>query len=68
MGQEFFSEFRLDLCFKHASAKARDGVRERNFGFPQRGHFVMKVILGNAHVSLERRECCSGGSGFVPKP
>ena len=50
MGQEFFRELRLGLCFKPASAKARDGVRERNFGFPRRGHFVMKVTLGNAHI------------------
>ena len=34
------------------SAEARDGVRERNFGFPRRGHFVMKVILGNAHIYI----------------
>ena len=38
----------LGFCFKHASAKAGDGVRERDFGFPRGRHFVMKVILGNA--------------------
>ena len=38
----------LGFCFEHASAKAGDGVRERDFGFPRGGHFVMKVILGNA--------------------
>ena len=41
-------DFANEVSF--ASAKARDGVRERNFGFPRRGHFVMKVILGNAHL------------------
>ena len=47
-----FESSGLGFCFKHAPAKARDGVRERNFGFPRRGHFVMKVILGNAHMYL----------------
>ena len=36
------------FCFKRASAKACDGVRKRNFGFPQRGHSVMNLILDNA--------------------
>ena len=45
-----FESSGLGLCFKHASAKARVGVREGNFGFPRRGHFVMKVILGNADI------------------
>ena len=47
-----FESLGLGFCFKHASAKARDGVRERNFGFPRTGHFVMKVILGNAHMIM----------------
>ena len=50
MGQEFVESSGLGFCFKHSSVKARDGVRERNFGFPRRGHFVMKVILGNAQI------------------
>ena len=51
-----FESSGLGFCFKHASAKARDGVRERNFGFPRRGHlkFVMKVISGNAHILKPR--------------
>ena len=45
-----FESSGLGFCLKPASAKARDGVRERSSGFPRRGHFVMKVILGNAHI------------------
>ena len=39
MGQEFFSELRAWFYCRHAFAKARDGVRERNFGFPRIGLF-----------------------------
>ena len=47
-----FESSGLGFCLKPASAKARDGVRERSSGFPRRGHFVMKVILGNAHIYI----------------
>ena len=51
-----FESSGLGFCFKHASAKARDGVRERNYGFPRRGLFVMKVILGNAHIYSSKKK------------
>ena len=42
-----FESSGLRFWFKHVAEKARDGVRERNFGVP---HLVIKVILGNAHM------------------
>ena len=46
-----FKSSGLGLCRKHASAKARDGVRERNFVFPRRVHFARyEVKLDNVHI------------------
>ena len=68
-----FESSGLVSCLKHVSAKARDGVRERNFGFPRRAHFVMKVILGNAHIcrrmhifQVDRIMRITLGSYYIP--
>ena len=40
----FFKSSRLGFCFSHVFAKAGDGVGERNFGFSQRRHSVMRLF------------------------
>ena len=66
MGQGSFKNSRLGVCFKHASAKTRNGLCERNFGFLHRHHSAMKELwtiltadysLLLTHYQLLRTHC-----------